>query len=186
MTKAMKKVLQRVPLEIPVHWRHLHQDGRNTWLESSKMESYGKYSKATICRHMVKNIGDLVLHKRKKIQQGPAKLYYRQKRNILRQAKVHQEEVENFSVKKIMVKAGIPPSISTATVCSVLRKAVLKWCLAQKKGALTKSDLNLRLTFAREVHQKLPNGFWTGGVGFYLDGASYTHKMNPFDQARAP
>ena len=161
MTKAMKKVLQRVPLEIPVHWRHLHQDGRNTWLESSKMESYGKYSKATICRHMVKNIGDLVLHKRKKIQQGPAKLYYRQKRNILRQAKVHQEEVENFSVKKIMVKAGIPPSISTATVCSVLRKAVLKWCLAQKKGALTKSDLNLRLTFAREVHQKLPNGFWT-------------------------
>ena len=97
----MKKVLQRVPLEISVHWRHLHQDGRNTWLELSKMESYEKYSKATICRDIVKNIGDLVLHKRKQSQQGPLKLYYRQKRNILRQAKVHQEEeLRNFSVKK--------------------------------------------------------------------------------------
>ena len=150
------------------------------------MNFYGKNSNSTICRHMVKNIGDLVLDERKQNQGKPIKFLDRQKRNNLRQAKVHQEEVENFSVKKIMVKAGIPPSISTATVCSVLRKAVLKWCLAQKKGALTKSDLNLRLTFAREVHQKLPNGFWTGGVGFYLDGASYTHKMNPFDQARAP
>ena len=100
MTKAMQKVLQRVPLQIPVHWRHLHQDGRNTWFESSKMESYEKYSKATLCRNVVKNIGDQVPHKRKQSQQGPARLYYRQKRNILRQAKLHQEEVENFSVKK--------------------------------------------------------------------------------------
>ena len=27
---------------------------------------------------------------------------------------------------------------------------------------------------------------WTGGVGFYFNGASFTHKMNPFDQTRAP
>ena len=68
MTKSMKKVLQGVPLEVSIHWRYLHQDGRKTWLEISKMKSYGKYSKATICRIMVKKIRDLVLDKRKQNQ----------------------------------------------------------------------------------------------------------------------
>ena len=155
-------------------------------MESSKIESYAKFSKATIYRHMVKNIGDLVLHKRKQSQQGPAKLSYRQKRNVLRQAKVRQEKVGKLSVKTVMVKAGIAPSVSTAAVRSVMRKAGLKWSHAQKKGVQTKSDLNLRLKFARTVRQKLPKDFWTESVRFYLDGASFTHKMNPFDQAGAP
>ena len=84
-----------------------------------------------------------------------------------------------------MVRAGIPPSISTATVRRVMKKAGIKWSHAQKKGVLTKSDLKLRLKFARKVRRKLPKNFWTGGVGFYFDRASFTHKMNPFDQARA-
>ena len=53
----MTKNLQRVPLEVSIHWHYLHQDGGKTWFEISKTKSYGKYSKATICRHMVKNIG---------------------------------------------------------------------------------------------------------------------------------
>ena len=182
----MTKNLQRVSLEVSIHWRYLHQDAGKTWFEISKMKSYGKYSKATICRHMVKNIGDLVPDKRKQNQGRPTKLSDRQKRNILRQAKVLQEEVGNFSVKRVMVRAGIPPSISTATVRRVMKKAGLKWSHAQKKGVLTKSDLKLRLKFFRKVRRKLRKDFWTGCVGFYLDGASFTHKMNPFDQARAP
>ena len=85
-----------------------------------------------------------------------------------------------------MVRAGIPPSISTATVRRVMRRTGLKWSDAQRKGKLTKSDLTLRLKFALKVRRKLPKDFWTGGVGFYLDGASFTNKMNPLDQARAP
>ena len=125
MTKSMKKVLQRVSLEVSIHWCYLHQDGRKTWLEISKMQSYGKYSKPTISGHMVKNIGVLVLDKRKQNQGRPTKLSDRQKRNILRQAKVLLEEVGNFSVKRVMVRADIPPSISTATVHRVMRKAGL-------------------------------------------------------------
>ena len=125
MTKSVKKVLQRVSLEVSIHWRYLHQDGRKTWLEISKMQSYGKYSKPTISGHMVKNIGVLVLDKRKQNQGRPTKLSDRQKRNILRQAKVLLEEVGNFSVKRVMVRADIPPSISTATVHKVMRKAGL-------------------------------------------------------------
>ena len=58
------------------------------WLEISKMKSYGKYSKATIYRHIAKKIGDLVHNKRKKIQGRPTKLSDRQRRNILHQTKV--------------------------------------------------------------------------------------------------
>ena len=135
---------------------------------------------------MKKNIGDLVVDLRKNNQGRPPKLSVRQKRNILRQTKLLQEEMGNFCVKRVMVKAGIPPSISEETVRRVLRKAGLKWARVQRKGILTKNDLKLRLKFAKKVRRRLSANFWEEGVGFYLDGASFTHKVNPFDQARAP
>ena len=76
---------------------------------------------------MKKNIGDLVVDLRKHNQGRPPKLSVRQKRNILRQTKLLQEEMGNFCVKRVMVKAGIPPSINEDTVRRVLRKAGLKW-----------------------------------------------------------
>ena len=136
----MTRVLQRVPLEVSIHWHYLHRDGRKTWQEISKRKSNGTYSKAKICRHMVKNIGDLVLDKRKQNQGIPTKLSDRQKRNILCQAKVLQEKVGNFDVKRVMVSGDIPPTISTAAVRRVVRKAGLKWSHAQKKAELTKSE----------------------------------------------
>ena len=42
------------------------------------------------------------------------------------------------------------------------------------------------MKFAWKFCRKLPKDFWTGGGGFYLDRASFTHKMNHFHQARAP
>ena len=53
------KCFQRVPLDVSTDWRYLHQDVGKTYSEMSKMISYWKFSKATICRHMKKNIGDL-------------------------------------------------------------------------------------------------------------------------------
>ena len=74
-----------------------------------------------------------------------------------------------------MVRAGIPPSISTVTVRRIMRKAGLKQSRAQKKGVLTKSDLKLRLNFAQKVRRKPVKGVWTGGVESYFDGASLTN-----------
>ena len=182
----MNKSLNRVPLDVSIHWRYLHQDAGKTWLEISKMKSYGKYSKATICRHMKKTIGDLVLDKRKFNKGRPQRLTVREKRNIIRHTKILQQNVGNFCVKRIKVHAGISPLVSDETVRRVLKKEGIKWCHAQKKGILTRKDLKLRLKFARKVRRILPKSFWTEGIGFYLDGASFTHKTNPFDQARAP
>ena len=79
----MTRTLQRVPLELSIHWRYLHQDARKSCLEITKMRSYGKYSKATICRHMKKSIGDLAVDKREENQGRLPKLSIRQKRNII-------------------------------------------------------------------------------------------------------
>ena len=57
------KHLQNVPLDVFINWCYLHQDAGKTYSEISNMRSYWKYSKATICRHMKKNIGDLVVTK---------------------------------------------------------------------------------------------------------------------------
>ena len=45
---------------------------------------------------------------------------------------------------------------------------------------MTMNDLKLRLKFAWKVRRKPSANFWEEGI-FYLDGASFTHKMNPFD-----
>ena len=57
------KYLQRVPLDVSINWRYLHQDAGKTDSEISDMRSYWKYSKANVYRHMKKNIGDLVVTK---------------------------------------------------------------------------------------------------------------------------
>ena len=48
---------------------------------------------------------------------------YQQIKNILHQAKMIQEDIGNLSVKRVMVRAGISPSVSTATVCRANREA---------------------------------------------------------------
>ena len=59
----MAKNLQRVQLDVSINWHYLYQDVRKICSEISKMRSYWKYSKANICRHMKKNIGDLLVTK---------------------------------------------------------------------------------------------------------------------------
>ena len=57
-----------------------------------------------------------------------------------------REEMGNVFVKRgVMVKSGIPPSISEETVRKVFKKTDLKWTHFQRKGILIKSELELRL-----------------------------------------
>ena len=39
------KYLQRVPLDVSISWRYLHQDAGKTYSEISSLISYWKYSK---------------------------------------------------------------------------------------------------------------------------------------------
>ena len=61
---------------------------------------------------------------------------------------------KRFCKKRVMGKAGIPPSISEETVRKVVQKTDLKWIHFQRKEILTKNDLELRLKFSRNVCRK--------------------------------
>ena len=57
------KYLQNVSTDVSINWCYLLQDAGKTYSEISNVRLYWKYSKATICRHMEKNIGDLLVTK---------------------------------------------------------------------------------------------------------------------------
>ena len=106
------------------------------------MRSFWKSSKAFICRHMKKNIGDLVVMEE---LERPRKVPVQQTHNKLRQNKCLQEEMGKLFVKKnnAMVKAGIISSITEDTVGRVLQKTDVKWTHFQRKGIMTEKDLKL-------------------------------------------
>ena len=80
----------------------------------------------------------------KRIIRGDHQNYFLDKRNILRQTKHLQEKIRNFCIKRVMVKAGILPSISVETARKCLPTAGLKLTHIQRKGILTKDDLKLK------------------------------------------
>lgn len=183
--------MNRVPLEVSVHWRYLHQDMRLTWkqIHDMKGRGYQKYSKATICRHMKKPFNDLVNDKRKQNKGRPKKLTDRDRRNILRQVNVLRgRNIVNFTVKKIKEMAGLSHrNICDESIRLVLIKAGFAYRNAARKGVLIKKDLIKRREFAERIKRILANNgreFWKTGISFYLDGVSFTHKFNPLGQAQ--
>ena len=85
-----------------------------------------------------------------------------------------------------MVKRDILKPIIRDTVCSALGQNSLNWTVVQRKEILAKNDLKLGLKFVPKVFHKQGLNLWKEDVRFHLDGASVTHKMNDFDQGRAP
>lgn len=177
-----------VPLDVSLHWRYLHQDLKKTWVEiRSYKPGYKKFSKATICRHMKKEIGEKVFDKRKVNTGRPKKLTTRDERNLLRQINVLRSQRVNFTIKRLRLAAGTPLDVSDETVRRMLHRHKFSYRHSAKKGVLSKNDLSKRLIFARTVAKKFSDGkLWTEGIAFYLDGVSFTHRYHPLDQAQAP
>ena len=71
------------------------------------------------------------------------------------------------------------------TIRRALKRHGYSYLHSRKKGLLTQKDLARRNRFAHKIRKLLPHNFWESGISFYLDGTSFVHKTNPFDQARA-
>ena len=85
-----------------------------------------------------------------------------------------------------MVKRDISKPINRDTTSSVLGKNILNWTLVQRKEMFAKNDMKFGLKFVPIVFRNQDLIFQEEDVGFYLDGAGVTQKMNVFDQDRAP
>lgn len=176
----------RVPINVSIHWRYLHQDMGLTCLDIMNMKKYKRFSKATICRHMKKPTDEETVDRRKFNKGRPPKLTPREKRSILRESERLRESQGNYTIKRVMVNTGVHRKVCDETVRRVYRKAGLRYTHSRKKGVLKRTDLRHRLNFARKVRKIAQEELWKRGIAFYLDGVGFAHKYNPMDQAMSP
>ena len=120
------KYYQNVPLDVSINWCYLHQDAEKTYSEISNMRSYWKCLKATNSRHKKKNIGDSVVTKEKSVKTTKTVCFRNEKCLTTSQALAGRDG-KIFCKKRVLVKVGIPPSISDETVHRLLQKTDLKW-----------------------------------------------------------
>ena len=114
------------------------------------------------------------------------KLSERDERLLLRQINVLRRQEGSFSVKRLMVEAGIDArTVSSKTVRRLLHRRGYKYIQARRKGILTEADHERRLKFARRIKCHYTSALWTKQVAFYLDGVSFVHEYNPADQAQS-
>ena len=50
---------------------------------------------------------------------------------------------------------------------------------------MSRHDTRTRFFFAQKLELIPSRDFWTNDTGFCFDGASWTHRTNPCDQARS-
>ena len=178
------KMYRKIPLCVSVHLRYLHQDLGIKGTDLVKR--FPKYRRSAIYRHMLKEVGDVVVDKRKGNKGRPKVLTLRDERNILRQIpKLRRSMQGNFTLKDVRTGAGVREDVCDMTVSRVLHKEGYHLRRARRKGILTEKDVRIRLKFARHAKKALAQDIWSKEISFYLDGAGFAHKYNPCENARA-
>ena len=86
-----------------------------------------------------------------------------------------------------MERVGLKMSeVSCRTVQRFLHSHGYRYLNSRKKGVLLNTDFKRRFKFAKAIRKDYNKNVWTEKIAFYLDGVSFIHKYNPYDQARAP
>ena len=78
-----------------------------------------------------------------------------------------------------------PQVVSRRTVSRFLNKNGLKYLQSRKKGLLYNTDLQKRLSFARDMKRRHNATFWKEGIAFYFDATGFHYKRYPLRQAQA-
>ena len=174
----------KIPLDVSIYLRYLHQHGRKTPKELVKL--FPNYSQRSIYRHAKKTIGDCREDGRKFNQGRPRLLSPRDSRQLLSSLKrLRRTEQGVFSSVQLQENAGLE-QVSNKTVRRELHKHGYGYRQCRKKGQLTERDCQKRLKYARAVKKMaLGDDFWTRDIAFYLDGVSFAHKSNPCENAKS-
>ena len=86
-----------------------------------------------------------------------------------------------------MERVGLKMSeVSCRTVQRFLHSNGYHYLNSRKKGVLLNTDFKRRFKFAKAIRKDYNKNVWMEKSAFYLDGVSFIHKYNPYDQAHAP
>ena len=135
----MVKSNNKMPLEVSIHLRYLHQDKGVKISQLLKDKKWHKkHSKSSIYRHAKMAIGEIKEDGRHFNEGRPCLLTARDKLCT---------EVGCFNVRRLRVEAGIDPEISDVTVRHCLNSESYKYLQARKKGLMIQKDVKERVGF---------------------------------------
>ena len=176
----MKKKYKKIPLQVSIHLRYLHQDKGEKVVDLCKR--YHDYSKTSIFRHCKLSLMEIKKDGRHSNRGRPQKLQERDKRKVVNSLVKLRKEYGNCSSVHVQQEAGLN-YVSNRTILRTLKKEGYGYTQCRRKGILLNEDLQKRLIFARKC-KRLPESLWKEGISFYLDGTSWAHKKNPNISAR--
>ena len=180
MTEKGRKRAQykKMPMEVAVHLKYLHQDGGVSGRDLVKR--YPQYSKSSIYRHMKRPIGVNTGDRRRFNKGRPRKLDEREERLLVRQVPLLRKELQGcMTIHDMKEAAGVKKSVSDTTVGRCLNKAGYRLRVSAHKGVLSENDLRIRVQYAKQIRREYPADFWWTQINFYLDGTGFVYKKNP-------
>ena len=71
--------------------------------------------------------------------------------------------------------------VSDQTVSRLQNRNDYFFLQAHKKGLMSQSDKDKRVTFARRMQADYPLSVWKDSIAFYSDGVLLRYKANPMD-----
>ena len=171
----MKRIYKKLPVEVSIHVRYLHQDKGDKVVDICKR--YSEFSKTSIFRHCKLPLGEAKKDRRHSNRGRPKKLQPRDKRVIAKSLLKLRKEYGTCSSVDIQEDAGLQ-FVSNRTVIRSLKEQGYGYTQCRRKGILLQEDLVKRMNFARKC-KKVSDSLWKDGISFYLDGTSWVHKTNP-------
>ena len=174
----------KIPLEVSIYLRYLHQDGKVSGQELVKR--FPQYSERSIYRHASLPLGVKVDDKRKQNKGRPRAVNKRGIRHVLSTLKqLRRTEQGVFTSVHLQESAGLS-NVCNRTIRRILNREGYGYHQCRKKGQLTEEDCKVRLQFAKRIKRKnLPESFWKEGIAFYIDGVSFVYKTNPCAHAKS-
>ena len=115
----------------------------------------------------------------------PPLMSKRDKARFLRTFKKMRETNGNVRVMDVAKEWQIT-HVSYRTLVRALHDAGYRFLNPRKKGILSAKDRRKRVSYARDALKKHDRNFWTDDVLMYLDGVSFHHKQNPYNDALCP
>jgi len=158
---------------------YLRKEGSLSYQEISKKCNISVSSAVRICKETTKT------KEQKKRTGRPPIMSRRDKKRFIRTFQKLRNENPNVTVVDVAKECRIV-NVSDRTLVRVMNENGHKSLRPMQKGLLSVKDRKRRVRFARNALKKYDPEFWTNDVLLYLDGVSFVHKHNPYNDALTP
>lgn len=140
-------------------------------------------SPSSVSRIYREGISPIIDKKRSSSKMGRPRLFTpRDRKQFLRTFLKMRTNNPNVTTVEVGREAGIA-HVSNRTLVRALNEENFYRLGARKKGILSAEDRKKRVEYARRVLKELTPCYWYEDVLMYLDGVSFVHKRNPFNEA---